>query len=99
MCPAGTAVDWQCEDPAYDCPAGTVCCAPGATLVLGGSEDGMQCKSFASHFAGTQCLPLSQCPNANDMGNIVLCTSNGECPSGQTCTPFVAAGNQVGGCI
>jgi hypothetical protein len=27
-----------------------------------------------------------------------MCTSSGECPSGQTCVPFSAKGNQVGGC-
>jgi hypothetical protein len=29
----------------------------------------------------------------------VMCTSTSECPTGQTCTPFEKAGNQVGGCM
>jgi Cys-rich repeat protein len=28
-----------------------------------------------------------------------MCTSDSECPVGQTCTPFVKSGDQVGGCM
>jgi hypothetical protein len=98
--PPNGSTDWQCEDPVTDCQQGEVCCAPGATIGLGGTVGGMQCANFAHHMTYTACLPAAQCPNAGNMGNIILCTSDSECPSATpTCTPFGKAGNQVGGCM
>jgi hypothetical protein len=28
-----------------------------------------------------------------------MCSSDGECPAGTKCTPFVTKGNPVGGCM
>jgi hypothetical protein len=44
-------------------------------------------------FHGTACVATGSCA-----GGIIMCSSDGECPSGQHCTPFEAKGNQVGGC-
>jgi hypothetical protein len=89
-------VDWQCEDPVADCPSGQVCCAPGATIGFGGPG----CGNFAHTFTHTACVAAGACPNAGNMGNILLCTSSAECPAvTPTCTPFSVHGNQVGGCL
>jgi hypothetical protein len=88
-CPA-QAVDWQCADPAADCNSGQICCAAGATLVLGATG----CANFASHLTATTCTAAGGCT-----GGITMCTSTAECPAGQTCTPFVKGGNPVGGCM
>lgn len=87
-CAAG-ATDWQCADPVADCPSGNVCCGTGM-LVL--SPD-PACGNFASGFRGTHCA--TSCTGME----IRMCTSDAECPSGQTCHPFRAKGNQVGGCM
>jgi hypothetical protein len=42
---------------------------------------------------GTKCQAAGSCTG------IQMCTSDGECPAGKTCTPFGKAGNQVGGCM
>jgi hypothetical protein len=90
-CPSsgtGVDVDWQCEDPIADCPGGMVCCAMGATLVLGAPG----CGNSATHMTGTVCASPGACTG------IVMCTTPKECPAGQNCNPFVRAGNAVGGC-
>ncbi len=86
---ASSAVDWQCADPAADCQGGIPCCGTG-TLVLGASA---QCANIASGFKGTHCAA------ACTAGEIVMCTSSSECPTGMTCIPFLTHGNQVGGCM
>ncbi len=84
--------DWQCEDPVADCTgANPVCCAPGASIVLGAP-----CENYASHMTHTTCTTAALCPAA---GNIIMCTSDGECPTGMSCTPFAKGGNDVGGCM
>jgi hypothetical protein len=86
-CSGSNITDWNCTDPATDCAGGTpVCCATGATLVVGGTG----CGNYATGMTGTTC-------SATCTG-ITLCTSNAECPAGKTCTPFEYAGNPVGGC-
>lgn len=85
-CPVGDT-DWQCEDPA-DCAGGQKCCGTG-TLQINGNP---MCANFATGFKGTHCA--ASCVQ----GEIQMCTSNGECSNGQTCQPFRAKGNQVGGC-
>lgn len=99
--PIGTAcgvgsgyTDWQCEDPIADCtlPNGD-CCAPGATLELGGVVNGKTCGNYAKGMTKAICVPLGSCVG------IQLCTSDNECPAGKTCTPFTKSGNQVGGCL
>jgi hypothetical protein len=95
-CMTGTGyTDWQCEDPVADCmsSATPVCCAPGATLVMGGTMNGMVCQNYASHMTHTACVAAGQC------SGIIMCTSDGECPNGQHCITFSKAGNQVGGCM
>jgi hypothetical protein len=84
---AGTAVDWQCQDPG-DCPSGQVCCGMG-TLVLGTTG----CGNYASGFHGTRCAT-----SCAAMTEIQMCTSDAECTGGTTCTPFRTHGAQVGGC-
>jgi hypothetical protein len=91
-CPMGD-IDWKCEDPIADCPTGQDCCAPGATLELGGTQNGMACANFASKMTGTTCVLAGTC------NGIQMCTSDAECPAGKTCTPFTKSGNQVGGCM
>ncbi len=75
-----------------DCtdPANPVCCAPGASIGLGTPG----CGNFAHTMKNTVCV-ASQAA----CSGIIMCTNNNECPSGQTCTPFSKAGNQVGGCM
>jgi Cys-rich repeat protein len=89
-CPA-LSMDWQCEDPVADCKdsAKPVCCAPGATIGLGNPG----CGNFAHKMTQTTCVAAGSC------AGIVMCTSDSECPSGQKCTAFSKAGNQVGGCM
>ncbi len=87
-CPTGST-DWGCEDPVSDCPSGQVCCAPGASIGLGTPG----CGNFAHKMTGTACVAAGSCTG------ITLCTSDSECPSGMTCTPFGKAGNDVGGCM
>jgi hypothetical protein len=103
-CPSipGT-IDWQCNDPVTDCPSGDVCCALGANIGLGGVMGAEACQNFAHQMTGTTCVPASACPNtAASAGanppNILVCTSNPECPNGQQCLPFTKTGSQVGGC-
>jgi hypothetical protein len=89
-CGAG-GVDWACADPATDCPAShPVCCAPGASIVLG---SGTACTNSASSMTSTACVVAGGCTG------IQVCTSTAECPAGMTCTPFRQAGNDVGGCM
>ena len=83
-----TDLDFRCEDPG-DCATGQHCCGTG-TLVLGGAG----CGNFASHFTGTTCAA-----SCNAGTEITMCTSSGECPSGQTCVPFKTHGADVGGCM
>jgi len=86
--------DWQCEDPVADCPTGMDCCAtaaPGKTPSIGLGAPG--CGNFAHQMTGTKCQAAGSCVG------IQMCTSDGECPAGKTCTPFGKAGNQVGGCM
>jgi mucin-2 len=98
--PIGTAcvsgsTDWQCEDPATDCPASNpVCCAQGATWVDGGTMNGMVCQNYASMMTGTVCTTQAQC------NGIIICATQAECTSiGKTgCDTFSKAGNQVGAC-
>jgi hypothetical protein len=88
-CTGTKTTDWQCQDP-VDCPSSSpVCCAPGASIGLGAPG----CGNFAHTMTGTTCVAAGACTG------IVMCTSNAECPSGQTCTPFGKAGAQVGGCM
>ncbi len=90
-CGAGVAVDLGCADPATDCPVShPVCCAPGASIVLG---VGTACTNSASSMTSTTCVAAGTCTG------IQMCTSTAECPSGKTCTPFRQAGNDVGGCM
>jgi hypothetical protein len=89
-CPAGDT-DWACEDPT-DCPSGYVCCAPGATLVLGVPMMGMQCGNYANGFTQTVC-------QTGTCTGIQICESTSECPAGKTCVPFNAKVVQVGGCM
>jgi hypothetical protein len=94
-CMTGTGyTDWQCEDPVSDCPTGMICCAPGATIGLGGMMNGMQCQNFAHMMTHTACVA-----NFAACSGIVMCTNSSECPNGQMCIPFSKAGNQVGGCM
>jgi hypothetical protein len=91
-CMTGTGyTDWQCEDPVADCKDATkpVCCAPGASIGLGMPG----CGNFAHTMTHTTCVATGMCTG------ITMCTSDGECPNGQHCTPFSKAGNQVGGCM
>ncbi len=89
-CPVAKSTDWQCEDPSADCPSATpVCCAAGATIGLGATG----CGNFASKMTGTTCVAAGGCTG------ITICTADAECPTGQHCTPFTKAGNQVGGCM
>jgi hypothetical protein len=89
-CATGS-VDWGCEDPVVDCanPATPVCCAPGASIGLGTAG----CGNFAHTMKSTVCVAAGSCTG------VTMCTSTAECPTGQTCTAFVKAGNQVGGCM
>src|SRR5262249_7813921 len=89
-CLAGST-DWGCEDPVADCkdPTKPVCCAPRASIGLGMPG----CGNFAHTMHNTICVAAGTCTG------IIMCTSDGECPSGQKCTPFGKAGNQVGGCM
>ena len=90
-CPVAKSTDWQCQDPVADCPSATpVCCATGASIGLGAPG----CGNFAHKMTGTTCVATGGCA-----GGITMCTSDGECPSGQHCTPFSKAGAQVGGCM
>jgi hypothetical protein len=93
-CMTGTGyTDWQCEDPVADCPSGQDCCAAGATLMMGGTMNGMACENYASKMHGTACVAAGSCTG------IQMCTSDAECGTGKTCIPFSKAGNQVGGCM
>jgi hypothetical protein len=86
-------VDWQCEDPATDCPAGQLCCADG-TWVDGGTENGMVCANFASHMTHTYCA--SSCGTGT-----IICETQAECTAiGLTaCLTFTKAGNPIGACF
>ncbi len=96
-CMTGTGyTDWQCEDPTSDCSgSNTVCCAPGATLVMGGTTNGVVCENYASKMTNTVCVA-----NAAACTGIIMCTSDAECVTfgKTTCVAFAKAGNQVGGC-
>jgi hypothetical protein len=96
-CMTGTGyTDWQCEDPVVDCTttAAPVCCAPGATIGLGGTVNNMACGNFAHTMTHTTCVAAGACTG------IIMCTSDSECPAATpTCTPFGKAGNAVGGCM
>lgn len=85
------STDWECQDPVADCTDSSkpVCCAPGATIGLGNPG----CGNFAHTMHNTTCVAAGACTG------IIMCTSDGECPSGQHCTPFAKAGAQVGGCM
>jgi hypothetical protein len=85
----GGDTDWQCQDPVADCPIGQQCCAPGATLVINADPS---CANYATSFHSTTCAQT--CANVD----LVMCTSDGECPNGQTCTPFRTNGAPVGAC-
>jgi hypothetical protein len=89
-CIAGS-VDWGCADPTADCRDNTkpVCCAAGASIGVDPCAG-----NFAHHMTGTACVATGGCA-----GGIIMCTSDAQCPAGQTCTPFRKAGNQVGGCM
>ena len=63
----------------------------GKTASIGLGTTG--CGNFAHYMIGTQCVAQGACTS------IVMCTSDDECPSGKTCTPFGKAGAQVGGCM
>jgi hypothetical protein len=95
--PTGTAcitgaTDWQCEDPLTDCPSGMICCSnSGASLGIGTPAG--TCGNYAHKMTGTQCVAAGMC------NGIQMCTSDAECPTGQTCTPFAKGGNDVGGCM
>jgi hypothetical protein len=90
-CGGGVTVDWACADPATDCGGATpICCAPGASIVLGA---GTACTNSASSMTSTTCVAAGGCTG------LQMCTSTAECPSGKTCTPFRQAGNDVGGCM
>ncbi len=83
---ANNDTDWQCEDPS-DCGSGMQCCGKG-TLV---KNPDPQCANYATGFTGTYCA--ATCAS----GEITICTADSQC-GGQTCLPFGAKGNQVGGC-
>ncbi len=89
-CPVAKSMDWGCQDPVSDCPTATpVCCAPGASIGLGTTG----CGNYAKSMKNTTCVAAGACTG------IVMCTSDGECPTGQKCTAFGKAGAQVGGCM
>jgi hypothetical protein len=91
-CATGST-DWGCQDPTADCASGDICCAPGATLVLGTPAG--QCGNYASGMKSTTCVSAA----TGCTGGIIMCTSTSQCPSGKTCTPFEKAAAQVGGCM
>ena len=91
--PAATAcnngdIDWQCEDPVSDCPAGQQCCGTGM-FVMGAPG----CANTAKAFRGTRCAPNCQ------PSELQICSSNGECAAGKTCVPFDINASGVGACM
>jgi hypothetical protein len=72
----------QCEDPATDCPAGNVCCAAPATVVIapGCSYERLYDLQYTTCEQGATCKA----------GEIQVCATAAECPAGKTCTPFKA---------
>jgi hypothetical protein len=82
-------MDWGCADPVADCPSGSECCAPGATLALGAPG----CGNFSHDMTITKCVAAGSC------SGIRLCTADAECPPPMKCTPFNRGGNHVGGCM
>jgi hypothetical protein len=90
-CTTGFQTDWDCADPVSDCPGGMQCCAEGATLVLGGTDDGgAPCANYAMHMKQTTCQAACT--------GVQMCSSDSECAVPQHCTAFTHASNQVGGC-
>jgi hypothetical protein len=64
------AIQIQCDD-ARDCPGGEVCCY---ACGLGFS------------YATVSCAAASACdPSANQSFHVIVCSTNSQCPSGQTC--------------
>jgi hypothetical protein len=90
---ASNSIDWGCADSYWDCTFAVpsqICCALGASIAVGGPE----CVNTASGFTRTSCTSTR-----GYSAGIRMCTFDGECPNGQKCVPFVAGGNQVGGCM
>jgi hypothetical protein len=94
-CTANATV-WECLE-AIDCTGnanGTVCCASGTveaetcTAADGGTSTYNKIKDFKGTTCSTSC----------GAGSIV-CEAAGDCPSGQTCVPSKAYGNDFGVCV
>jgi hypothetical protein len=90
-------IDWWCQYPgAGQCGADQVCCAIG-TLVLSASADAGDggCGNYVHGFKSTSCVAASACPS----GQIQMCASDLDCPTGQHCYAFQAGDiKELGGC-
>jgi hypothetical protein len=93
-CPSGSTI-WQCDDPS-ECPSSApVCCGvpyTGDTVTI--KETAGCTDHYASEMGGTQCVASA----AACTGGVIMCTSDAQCTSPQTCLPFRKAGNSVGAC-
>ncbi len=91
-CPVANSITWECEDP-IACmgnpgAAGPVCCGQGSVQL--DSNCGYH---YGSGFMGTVCA--ASCA----AGEVTICETQSECPSGTTCTPFKTKGLQIGACL
>ena len=84
---APTDTAWECQDP-NNCTGGQVCCAIAASA---GQDPGCSFY-FLSKFKGTACR------TACATGELTVCESDGQCPTGQTCQNVTAKGGSFGFC-
>ena len=84
---AAKDIAWECQDP-NNCGGGQVCCAIAAAP---GQDPGCSFY-FLSKFRGTACR------TACATGELTVCESDGQCPTGQTCQNVTAKGGSFGFC-
>jgi hypothetical protein len=84
---AASDTSWACQDP-NNCGGGQVCCAIAASA---GQDPGCSFY-FLSKFKGTACR------TACATGELTVCESDAQCPSGKTCQNVTAKGGSFGFC-
>jgi hypothetical protein len=95
----GTApgsIDWSCQYPgAGQCAAGELCCATATLVVTGASSGDAGCGNYVTGLTKTSCYVGASCP----AGDIQMCATDSDCPSGERCNAFEAGDiKQLGAC-
>jgi hypothetical protein len=86
---SGSSTVWSCLE-AMDCPSGQICCGTG-TLT-----EEPACGTNPA-YAKVTGLKSTNCA-ASCGSNFILCGTNAQCPSGQTCVATAAQGQDFGHC-